>query len=100
MWPDRIQSVDDMVVKEIYPLKIFLERHGQSCENRVLLWLCDNAAASMIINGGAARNRQPNEIVIEILTLIQKYRLLVLSIWIPRQWNVQADFLSHAARLM
>lgn len=99
-WPTDMIDIKDTVVKELYPMVIFLETFGHQFRNQPLVWLTDNAAAAMTTNGGAARNRQPNELIMRILIASEKYKIMLLTFWIPRECNVFADVLSRASNFL
>ena len=96
IWPDDLTSSYDMMIKELFPLLICLRRHMEFFQGRPLIWLTDNTSAVMTVNAGAARNPEANDIIMEILTMIEQHDVVLLAIWIPREYNQIADYFSHA----
>ena len=93
-WNNDMFSGNDMLEKELYPLVYFLENYGFYYEHEIIIWLCDNAAAVLTTNGGAARNVESNQLIIRYLLASSKHNIQVLAIWIPREYNELADYLS------
>ena len=94
-WPVHMIEVEDMLWKELHPFVIFIESHGQRFQGRTIIWLCDNAAAAMTMNGGAARNQESNDCIMRIIVCMRKWKISVFAFWIPRNLNILADYLSH-----
>ena len=98
-WPRSMIDVSDMLVKELFPFVVFIEKYGERFANKNILWCTDNAAAAMTQNGGAARNSEPNELIIRISNVTEHWNIGVITIWIPRELNVFADYLSKTANM-
>ena len=98
-WPAELLTVLDMLTKELFPFVVFMEQYGELFANNIIIWCTDNAAAAMTLNGGAARNAEPNELIMRILNVSERWNITVLTIWIPRHLNIFADYLSKASNM-
>ena len=65
--------------------------------NCVLLWVTDCQAAVWSVNKGRCRDSRGLEILRALLQLCDDRRIVLVALWIPRERNLRADFLSHLA---
>ena len=99
-WPVDLLDVEDMLTKELYPFVYFMTNCASEYQGKIIVWLCDNAAAAMTLNGQAARNTIPNNMIMDILIFAKKWDIKIIPIWIPRRFNVFADLLSHTNKFL
>lgn len=81
---------------ELLALKDFLTT---TCTARdgILIWLTDNEGCAWSVNKGSCRDEAAIPVLGEILRMCDQYRLQILALWVPRESNELADYLSHLA---
>jgi hypothetical protein len=80
---------------ELEPLLHFLR--GKPIRGRALIWLTDSLSAVWSVNKGNCKAEASFPLLEEILLLCDELKMQLLSMWIPREENVYADYLSHLA---
>ena len=73
----------------------FLLHAGVECQ--LLIWVTDSIAAAYAVNKGAGRGLENTELLCSLLDAADAHRIDVVAIWLPRELNSFADFLSHLA---
>ena len=81
---------------ELMVLEHFL-LHDCSVEHAILLWITDNEGATWSVNKGRSREPAAMECLRNILHVCDKRRLQLVAVWVPREQNELADYLSHLA---
>jgi hypothetical protein len=81
---------------ELQALNSFLVR--EEVENRVLVWVSDSLSAVWSVNKGRCHADVSMETLEEILEACDRRHLQLLAIWVPREHNEMADYLSHLSR--
>ena len=66
----------------------------------LLVWLSDSLAATYSINKGLARKDDGFAMVADILHHCDDAQLTIVAIWVPREQNQFADYLSHLSCLL
>jgi hypothetical protein len=84
---------------ELKALSDFLQNRCVA-RNAVLVWLTDNEGATWSINKGSCHELDALPILSNILELCDQYQLQILALWVPRESNLLADYLSHLATLL
>ena len=82
-------------------LKALLQFIQDDCpREKLLVWVSDSLAAVFSINNGRAREPQCAALVEEILELCDVLRVQIVALWVPREENELADYLSHLSFLL
>ena len=81
---------------ELIALEHFLSRECTATD-AVLVWITDNEGASWSVNKGRCREPYGMELLSSILHQCDAKRLQLLALWVPREHNELADYLSHLA---
>ena len=79
---------------ELYVLEDFLQNECY-CRECILIWITDNESASYSINKGNCRDPASHTTLSNILYLCDLYHIEILALWVPREENQLADYLSH-----
>lgn len=81
---------------ELAALEYFLL---QDCTARdcVLVWITDNEGAVWSVNKGSCRGAASRDSLVNILRVCDQRRLQIVAMWVPRERNELADYLSHLA---
>ena len=84
---------------ELLALRKFL----MECHQRrtfLLLWVTDSESATWSINKGRCREEAGLTVLRDIYTCADDRRIEIVALWVPREANSRADFLSHYASLL
>lgn len=85
---------------ELYALLIYLRQHDTTICNIILVWITDSTSAALTINKGSCANPEGFGLLKEIYEISDKYHLELLALWVPREENRLADYLSHLASII
>lgn len=66
-------------------------------QDAVLVWLTDNEGAAWTVNKGRCSDDQSAAVLTNILQQCDQRRLQIIALWVPREENQFADYLSHLA---
>ncbi len=80
---------------EMQSLLHFLRHTAERC--KVLVWISDSLSAVWSVNKGRCGADGSLAVLNEILRLCDVYHLQLLALWVPREDNMYADYLSHLA---
>ena len=80
---------------ELQALKHFVEE--TFIREKFVVWVSDSLAAVWSINKGRSRALISLETVERILGNCDSKGLLLVGLWVPREYNQTADYLSHLA---
>ena len=80
---------------EMQSLLHFLRHTAE--RHKVLVWISDSLSAVWSVNKGRCRADGSLAVLNEILRLCDVYHLQLLALWVPREDNLYADYLSHLA---
>lgn len=83
---------------ELYSL-LHYARHTDDSDC-LLIWVSDSSSAVWTVNKGRCREDQGLDVLRQLLDLLDRRRIAVVAIWVPREQNTLADRLSHLARLL
>jgi hypothetical protein len=64
---------------------------------KLLLWTTDAQSAALAVNKGSCRNAASLKLLIAILDICDVFRIQIVALWVPREHNTLADYLSHLA---
>jgi hypothetical protein len=79
-------------------LVALLERvSAKPMSETLIVWVSDSASAVYSINKGRAKEAKTLEMVGAVLTECDRKGFQVIGLWVPRELNATADFLSHLA---
>lgn len=81
---------------ELSPLEYFL-RNECTARDAILVWITDNQGAAWSVNKGSCRTTASRRVLGNILEICDSKRLQLLAMWVPRERNELADYLSHLA---
>jgi hypothetical protein len=81
---------------EMHALCDFLE-HECRVRDAVLVWVTDSESAMWSVNKGRCFEEAGLVVLTRILALCDLYRLQIVALWVPREMNELADYLSHLA---
>jgi hypothetical protein len=88
---------------ELLALEEFLKREGQAkyAHRRcTIVWVSDSMSAVWAILKGRCHHPSPLAVLVRILELCDDARLQLLALWVPREQNSLADYLSHLCVLL
>jgi hypothetical protein len=94
-WRVLISSHTD----ELWALCDYLE---STClaRNAILVWITDSESAMWSVNKGRCFEPEGLVLVERILRMCDLYRLQIVALWVPREQNELADYLSHLSFLV
>jgi len=85
--------------KELFGLQFALEHELQELEKILLIWTTDSQTAFYAVNKGSSSSEQCRTVLSAIFSLCDVKKIFLLALWLPREENTHADFLSHLATL-
>ena len=88
------------VLQEEEAKSLDLTRAQPSVPVLVEVWLTDSASAASSVNSGRCSDESGRVLLHEIFAIAARLRRTLLAIWIPREFNTDADNLSHYAALL
>jgi hypothetical protein len=65
--------------------------------DKVLFWVTDSQSAFYSVNKGTCHEYESRDLLSSILSRCDILHISVLAIWVPRDYNVLPDYLSHLA---
>ena len=65
--------------------------------NKVLFWVSDSQSAVYSVNNGSCHEPQSLDLLSFILSRCDLLHISILAIWVPRDFNLLPDYLSHLA---
>jgi hypothetical protein len=80
---------------ELSALSDFLNNNKGRIHNCILIWLTDSESGIYSINKGNCYSKDSLSILRIILELCDIYKLNIIGLWVPREENMLADYLSH-----
>ena len=83
---------------ELFALASFLEQDATS--HCLLVWLTDSTSCVWSVNKGRCHAEEDLVIVRRILMAADSKHIQLLSLWVPRESNQLADYLSHFSSLI
>lgn len=89
--PDTTSHSFELRVLEYYLLNDCRARDA------ILVWISDNEGATWSVNKGRSREPEAMRILSNILEACDEKRLQLVALWVPRERNELADYLSHLA---
>ncbi len=81
-------------VDELWALCDFLE-HMCTVRDAIFVWVTDSESAMWSINKGRCFEPEGLNLVSRILARCDLYHLQIVALWVPRELNDLADYLSH-----
>jgi len=78
---------------ELEALRHFVEVTTQ--QSVILVWISDCLSAVWSVNKGRCRSEEGRRGLIYILTTCDAKRVQLIALWLPREHNLLADYLSH-----
>jgi hypothetical protein len=80
---------------ELLALHNFLKNKGSNLHNHILVWVTDSMSSAWAILKGRCKGPEPLKVLCDILEMCDMLGVLLLALWVPREFNELADFLSH-----
>jgi hypothetical protein len=71
-----------------------------SFKDCMLIWVTDCESAMWSLNQGRCRDTIAMEILLEMLEIADSRKIQLVGLWVPRELNTTADYLSHLAALL
>jgi hypothetical protein len=84
---------------ELRALETFLCKEGSKYCNSILVWISDSISGVYAVLKGRCKESSSYVVLEHILSLCDSHRLLLVAIWVPRELNEVADYLSHLSVL-
>ena len=78
---------------ELRALQHYMQNHAHS--GGLVLWVSDSESACWSVNKGHCKDPASRVILESILECCDQYRLQLVALWVPRESNTLADYLSH-----
>lgn len=78
---------------ELRALSYFI--FNEDCAKRVVVWVSDSQSAVWSINKGRSKSQEDMKLVSRILGESDRRGITLIALWIPREENELADYLSH-----
>jgi hypothetical protein len=91
--PEDTHIREVSMAAELYALLDFCR--GHHCDHKVIIWVTDSPAAAFVILKGYTSVRIAQPILREIMGLADSQFNQLVALWIPREENEFADYLSH-----
>ena len=92
-WDGSLDYPDNSMWFELRSLSDFLEE--TTISDCMLVWLNDNEASTHVVNKGNCKDPASRLLLSSILTRCDQLHLQIIAIWVPRESNQFADYLSH-----
>jgi hypothetical protein len=83
---------------ELYALLDFLE--STTVSKCILVWITDSQSAAYSINKGSCESEIGFLNLRKILEICDTNKLSIIALWVPRESNLLADYLSHLSYYM
>ena len=92
-WEEPLDDPNNSMLFELHALLDYLI----TCTIRgvILIWINDNESSTWAINKGNCKDPASRIVLTRILHYCDLYHLQVLALWVPREQNSFADYLSH-----
>lgn len=92
-WEEPLDDPNNSMLFELHALLDYLI----TCTIRgvILIWINDNESSTWAINKGNCKDPASRIVLTRILHYCDLYHLQVLALWVPREQNTFADYLSH-----
>jgi hypothetical protein len=92
--PDRVAVSSH--TDELFALADFLA-FNCAARDAILVWVTDSESAMWSINKGRCVEPAGDELLVRILSCCDRFHLQIVALWVPRELNELADYLSHFA---
>lgn len=80
--------------KELLPILFALDCLGPRLENHVVVFTTDNLGNAFALNKGSSRSTDSFRLIFRIFEVAAQYNIYLVADWIPREWNVFADYIT------
>ena len=95
---EQISAEDSSGAKELFGLLHALqENEVKQLRNKQIVWVTDSQASFFAVNKGSSSNTVIRRLLSPIFNLCDQQKLHLLALWVPREQNQLADYLSHLA---
>ena len=97
-WANDKDDICNSHTDELHSLVDFLETIIIS--NCILVWITDSQSAAYSINKGNCVNEMSFLKIKNILEICDLKHITIVAMWVPREHNLLADYLSHLSTYM
>ena len=80
---------------ELLALHKYINRSLVVLNNCILVWVTDSTSSAWAVLKGRCRESECLSVLSNIMELGDEHSILLLALWVPREQNELADFLSH-----
>jgi hypothetical protein len=80
--------------QELLPILFALQLVGPRWENHVVVFTTDNLGNMFALNKGSSRSQDSFQLIFRIFELAAEYNIYLVADWIPRDYNVFADYVT------
>lgn len=87
-------------VAELHALQYALTQLAAQHTDQVLVWVSDSQSAVASVNSPKCHKDAPYALLASIFEQADRHRVVLLALWVPREENVLADYLSHLACML
>lgn len=98
-WPINHQYNVSSHSDELMALKDFLLSTHVTADS-ILVWVTDSESAMWSVNKGRCHSAASLSVLSDILTSCDSHRIQLVALWVPREQNTAADYLSHLSYYM
>lgn len=72
-----------------------MQCNAANLRDKILVWLTDSTSAALAVNKGNCRDPAGRKLLSNILESCDGLHLEIVALWVPRERNIIADYLSH-----
>lgn len=80
--------------QELLPILFALQLVGPRWANHVVVFTTDNLGNMFALNKGSSRSQDSFQLIFRIFELAAQYNIYLVADWIPRDYNVFADYVT------
>lgn len=80
--------------KELLPILFALDCLGPRLRNHIVVFTTDNLGNAFALNKGSSRSPDSFRLIFRIFEIAAMYNIYLVADWIPREWNVFADYIT------
>lgn len=101
-WTDKAPAPGSSHAAELTSLLVAVRQLRVEGDTRpkLVIWITDSMSATYSVNKGVSRKEEGFSILTDILNECDQARFTIIAIWVPREQNEFADFLSHFSYIL
>ena len=85
---------------ELEALRHAIQRLHHTFKQSFLIWVTDSLSGSHSINRGRCHNAETFAVLEQIFTQLDDVQCQIIALYVPREHNQLADYLSHLSRML